>query len=275
MGDRIYIDPESNEYNTFVWGDDRAALEYHADDNARAFYARLSTKADIDIYTDYGDPVDADLWFYNFIGNPEIPSTSRAWLTLGIPWDEDSDYHPDPRDVYIYQVDKYGDLEDVTDRFTYSDDAYAIEGWTIRTRQLGTYIISDTELDLDTGYEMEYDWDDDAYEEQYKVNPVTGGGTQDYTPVTLPVNYGGSTGGSTGGAVSEPEPEESKPDDEEEEGNRQVTAKPVPEAVPEVDEPEEKPAGKGFAPWAVVLVIALIAAGAGTGGYFLYRHFSE
>ena len=97
---------------------------------------------------------------------------------------------------------------------------------------------------------MEYDWDDDAYEEQYKVNPVTGGGTQDYTPVTLPVNYGGgSTGGSTGGAI--------------------------PEAVPEVDEPEEKPAGKGFAPWAVVLVIALIAAGAGTGGYFLYRHFSE
>ena len=276
VGDRIYIDPESNEYNTFVWGDDRAALEYHADDNAKAFYARLSTKADIDIYTDYGDPVDADLWFYNFIGNPEIPSTSRAWLTLGIPWDEDSDYHPDPRDVYIYQVDKYGDLEDVTDRFTYSDDAYAIEGWTIRTRQLGTYIISDTELDLDTGYEMEYDWDDDAYEEQYKVNPVTGGGTQDYTPVTLPVNYGGgSTGGSTGGAISEPEPEESKPDDEEEEGNRQVTAKPVPEAVPEVDEPEEKPAGKGFAPWAVVLVIALIAAGAGTGGYFLYRHFSE
>ena len=276
VGDRIYIDPESNEYNTFVWGDDRAALEYHADDNAKAFYARLSTKADIDIYTDYGDPVDADLWFYNFIGNPEIPSTSRAWLTLGIPWDEDSDYHPDPRDVYIYQVDKYGDLEDVTDRFTYSDDAYAIEGWTIRTRQLGTYIISDTELDLDTGYEMEYDWDDDAYEEQYKVNPVTGGGTQDYTPVTLPVNYGGgSIGGSTGGAVSEPEPEESKPDDQEEEGNRQVTAKPVPEAVPEVDEPEEKPAGKGFAPWAVVLVIALIAAGAGTGGYFLYRHFSE
>ena len=274
VGDRIYIDPESNEYNTFVWGDDRAALEYYADDNAKAFYARLSTKADIDIYTDYGDPVDADLWFYNFIGNPEIPSTSRAWLTLGIPWDEDDDYHPDPRDVYIYQVDKYGDLEDVTDRFTYSDDAYAIEGWTIRTRQLGTYIISDTELDLDTGYEMEYDWDDDTYEEQYKVNPITGGGTQDYTPVTLPVNYGGvSAGGSTGGAVSEPEPEESEPDEEED--NRQVTAKPVPEAVPEVSEPEEKPAGRGFAPWAVVLVIALIAAGAGTGGYFLYRHFSE
>lgn len=274
VGDRIYIDPESNEYNTFVWGDDRAALEYYADDNAKAFYARLSTKADIDIYTDYGDPVDADLWFYNFIGNPEIPSTSRAWLTLGIPWDEDDDYHPDPRDVYIYQVDKYGDLEDVTDRFTYSDDAYAIKGWTIRTRQLGTYIISDTELDLDTGYEMEYDWDDDTYEEQYKVNPITGGGTQDYTPVTLPVNYGGgSAGGSTGGAVSEPEPEESEPDEEED--NWQVTAKPVPEAVPEVSEPEEKPAGRGFAPWAVVLVIALIAAGAGTGGYFLYRHFSE
>lgn len=276
VGDRIYIDPEANEYNTFVWGDDRAALEYYADDNAKAFYARLSTKADIDIYTDYGDPVDADLWFYNFIGNPEIPSTSRAWLTLGIPWDEDSDYHPDPWDVYIYQVDKYGDLEDVTDRFTFSDDAYAIEGWTIRTRQLGTYIISDTQLDLDAGYEMEYDWeDDDTYEEQYKVNPITGGGTQDYTPVTLPINCGtGGYGGGTSGIASEAGPEDEEEPEKEDE-NRQVTAKPVPEAVPEVSEPEEEPARKGFAPWAAVLVIALIATGAGTGGYFLYRHFSE
>ena len=31
----------------------------------------------------------------------------------------------------------------------------------------------------------------------------------------------------------------------------------------------------GFTLIEMIVVIALIAAGAGTGGYFLYRHFSE
>ena len=191
LGDRIYINPEDNEYNTFVWGDDRAALEFYADDDADAFYARLSTKSDIDIYTEYGDPVDADLWFYNFVGNPEIPSTFRAYLTLGIPWDDDDDY--DPENVYIYQLESDGTLTDITDRFVYSEDSYEIPGWTIRTRVLGTYIVSDTQLDLESDYEVDYEEEaaeeEAEYEDLCKLNPVTGGGDYYYTPVAEPENY--------------------------------------------------------------------------------------
>ncbi|WP_147539463.1 hypothetical protein, partial [Anaerotruncus rubiinfantis] len=96
-GDRVYFDPDDNDTNTLIWGDDRAALKFEADDDASKFYARLSTSTDRTLYAEYGDPVDADLWFYDFVTNPTIPSTSRATLTLGIPWDEDDDdYIPDP-----------------------------------------------------------------------------------------------------------------------------------------------------------------------------------
>lgn len=148
-GDRVYFDPTSNEENTFVWGDDRAALVFDANDNASKFYARLSTKSDADVYAEYGDPVNADLWFYDFVGNPSIPSTSRATLTLGLGWDQDSDYAPNPADCFIYEKGANGVLTDVTDSFTFSEDEGEIPGWSIKTRTLGTYIISDTELDLE------------------------------------------------------------------------------------------------------------------------------
>ena len=144
-GDGFVFIPADNEENTIVYGDDRAALFFYADDDADKFYAKLSTKAMMDIYTEYGDPADADLWFYDFVGNKTIPSTSRATLTLGIPWDEDDDYVPDPTNVYIYELKTDGSLVDVTDKFTYSEDndsTTGIEGWTIKTRTLGTYIVS-------------------------------------------------------------------------------------------------------------------------------------
>ena len=90
-GDGIVMDPDANDTNTLIWGDDRAALEFESDDDASKFYAKLSTKSMGDIYTEYGDPADADLWFYDFVGSSTIPSTSRAWLTLGIPWDDNDD----------------------------------------------------------------------------------------------------------------------------------------------------------------------------------------
>jgi hypothetical protein len=157
-GDRVFFNPESNEDNTFVWGDDRAAVFFEGNDDASKFYARLQTKADSEIYATYGDPVNADLWFYDFVGNPTVPSTSRATLTLGIPWDEDDDYTPNPEDCYIYEMDADGYLTDVTDRFTYdeeNDGSTEIEGWTIKTRTLGTYVISDTELDVTVAEEVE------------------------------------------------------------------------------------------------------------------------
>lgn len=150
-GDGFVFNPADNEENTIVYGDDRAALFFYADDDASKFYAKLSTKAMMDIYTEYGDPADADLWFYDFVGNKTIPSTSRATLTLGIPWDEDDTYVPDPTNVYIYELKTDGSLVDVTDKFTYSEDndsTTGIEGWTIKTRTLGTYIVSDAELML-------------------------------------------------------------------------------------------------------------------------------
>lgn len=148
VGDRVYMDPDKNETNTLVWGDDRAALKFDSDDDARKFYARLSTSNMSDIYAEYGDPVDADLWFYDFVGHPTVPATSKATLTLGIPWDDDDDYTPDPENCFIYEVDADGYLVDVTSKFTYSEDDEEIPGWSIRTRQLGTYIVSDTELDV-------------------------------------------------------------------------------------------------------------------------------
>ena len=142
------MDPDANDTNTLIWGDDRAALKFEADDDAKKFYARLSTSNMSDIYAEYGDPVDADLWFYNFVNNPTVPATSKATLTLGIPWDDDDDYTPDPENCFIYELGADGYLTDVTSKFTYSEDDEEIPGWSIRTRQLGTYIVSDTELDV-------------------------------------------------------------------------------------------------------------------------------
>lgn len=164
-GDRVYFDPTKNETNTLVWGDDRAAIYFEANDDASKFYARLQTKSDSSIYSTYGDPVNADLWFYDFVGNPTIPSTSRASLTLGIPWDEDDDYTPNPEDCFIYEKDADGNLVDVTSKFTYdadNDSTTGIEGWTIKTRTLGTYIISDTELDTTVADDVDEEPADDT-----------------------------------------------------------------------------------------------------------------
>ncbi|WP_195376634.1 hypothetical protein [Anaerotruncus rubiinfantis] len=161
-GDRVYFDPDDNDTNTLIWGDDRAALKFEADDDASKFYARLSTSVDREIYAEYGDPVDAELWFYDFVTNPTIPSTSRATLTLGIPWDDDDDdYIPDPESCFIYEKDADGNLTDVTDKFTFSEDDEEIPGWSMKTRVLGTYVLSDTELDIEAINADDED-DDDA-----------------------------------------------------------------------------------------------------------------
>ena len=136
-GQNVVFNPISNERNTISWGadDDVACLEFEADDDSRKFYAKLSTKIDRDIYEEYGDPVNAELFFRTFVGSPSIDSTSRATLTLYNPWN----------DCY---------LEDLTDRMTYADEddtEAGIDGWKIRVRSLGTYVISDRDLELDWG----------------------------------------------------------------------------------------------------------------------------
>lgn len=268
-GDSVYFSPESDEVNTFIWGDDRAAIEFTADDDAEDFYARLSTKSDVDIYTEYGDPVDADLWFYNFVGNPTVPSTSRAALTLGIPWDEDDDDYPDPEDCYIYELDSDGSLSDVTERFTYSEDSYAIDGWTVKTRVLGTYIVSDTELDIDSqNYEVEYEEEETAddsatgtangYESMVKVNPSTGNGGFSYTPVTVPVTAESTQAAETSNIKV---------------AKDSLDLKSAGHSDADLDtENAERSAQEDTFPWAgALLATALVLAGSITGGYFLYR----
>lgn len=163
-GDAFVFNPESNEENTIIWNTEkgeRAALKFDADDDADKFYAKLSVKSNSSIYAEYGDPVGADLWFYDFVGATSIPATSRATLTLGIPWDEDDDYVPaSPEDCYIYRLNSDGTLEDVTNSFTYDSEG-TIDGWYTRTRELGTFIVSDMELDIEVaGAEEVVDPDD-------------------------------------------------------------------------------------------------------------------
>lgn len=159
-GQNVVFNPISNERNTISWGadDDVSCLAFEADDDARKFYAKLSTKIDRDIYEEYGDPVNAELFFRTFVGSPAIDSTSRATLTLYNPWSDCYDWYSSryrnvhPRDVHIYLVDSNGYLEDLTDRMTYADEdetEAGIDGWKIRVRSLGAYVISDRDLELD------------------------------------------------------------------------------------------------------------------------------
>ena len=147
-GDGFIFKPESNDENYISWGE-MATLRFDASSEASKFYAKLSTKADSEIYRKYADPVGAELWFYTFVGAPTVPSTSRATLTLGVPWNTDSDNALNPKHVYIYTRNPDGTLSDITSEFTYYENWDDIEGWSIKTRKLTNYIVSDTELDLD------------------------------------------------------------------------------------------------------------------------------
>ena len=178
-GDAFVFNPTSNEENLIIWNTEngeRAALKFDADDDADKFYAKLSIKSNSSIYAEYGDPVGADLWFYDFVGSSAIPATSRATLTLGIPWDEDDDYVPaSPKDCYIYRLNSDGTLEDVTSSFTYDEDG-DIDGWYTRTRELGTFIVSDLELDIDVAGAEEVTDPDEVVDTETpdKVIPNTG-----------------------------------------------------------------------------------------------------
>ena len=66
-----------------------------------------------------------------------------------MPWNTDSDNALNPKHVYIYTRNSDGTLSDITSEFTYYENWDDIEGWSIKTRKLTNYIVSDTELDLD------------------------------------------------------------------------------------------------------------------------------
>lgn len=174
-GDRIYYTANSAGGNDFIWGDNRAALTFSADSDPDDFYCRMSDHIDNQVYADYGDPANAELWFFDFVTHPTIPSAGRATLTLGIPWDDDDDYKPDPETCRIYQQDVLGKLVDVTDLFEYSEDSEPIPGWSMRTRKLESYVISDVPLpveDAADNYSDIYFYSDEELDRIFAIDPA-------------------------------------------------------------------------------------------------------
>lgn len=149
-GEQFVYHPVSNDKNGVNW-DSVATLCFTADDDASKFYAKLSTKADGAVCERYPD---AELYFRDFTGTPAISASSRATLTLLNPFAQEDRAQVNPQSCHIYTKDVEGDLTDVTSLFTYLDtdeDGNEIDGWRIKTRTLGSYVISDVPLDTADG----------------------------------------------------------------------------------------------------------------------------
>ena len=149
-GEQFVYHPVSNEKNGVNW-DSVATLSFMADDDASKFYAKLSTKADSAVCERYPD---AELYFRDFSGTPAISASSRATLTLLNPFAQEDSVQVNPESCHIYTKDAEGELTDVTSLFTYLDtdeDGNEVDGWRLKTRMLGSYVISDVPLDTADG----------------------------------------------------------------------------------------------------------------------------
>lgn len=97
----MVVKPQKNEDNEITWeseNDTLAWLAFTSDDNAAKFYPKMITKWRDQDYTDYF--ADQDAYLYDFIGNPQIASTSRATLDLRYPFvDEDGELTVDPENA--------------------------------------------------------------------------------------------------------------------------------------------------------------------------------
>ena len=137
--------PTKDDENEVVWhneNDDIARLSFQADSDVTKYYPKLSTKW---VDSTYSEVIgDADAFVVEFVGNPVISSTSRATLEIYNPYkNDDGEYDVAVEDLRVYLADADGVLTDVTDQCklgTNDDDEEVI---TLRTRQLGTYIVTD------------------------------------------------------------------------------------------------------------------------------------
>ena len=145
----VIVKPVKNEINTVTWEDSNrtlAVLTFRADSDVSFYCPRLSTRWNSFDYADYFD--DTDAYLFDFVSSPTIPATSRPTLSLYNPFvDDDGDLTIRTSRIHIYEVSGR-ELKDVTDLFTFErneDDDYVM---TIKTRTLGTYIVSDGKADL-------------------------------------------------------------------------------------------------------------------------------
>lgn len=179
-GESFLFDPQDNDWNLITW-DGVATLNFQADEHPEKFYVKLSTKVDEQIDRQYAQPVNAELFFWDFSGSPAIPAVSRATLVLFNPWAG----RTNPQDCHIYAKDSDGTLTEITSRFSYltvDEEGNDVNGWQTRTRTLGCYILSDCELELSSQESAQEQMQEEeqevtAVQEKQpieKPNPLTG-----------------------------------------------------------------------------------------------------
>ncbi|WP_195277459.1 hypothetical protein [Anaerotruncus rubiinfantis] len=168
-----YVKPVKNEENTIAWEDENdtlATLTADMDSDTKYYFPKLSTKWDNVKYAELFN--DQDAFVRQWVGTPEISSTSRATLELNVPYvDEDDELTVDEESIIVYEETADGELIDITDKGTFTtndDDEYV---FTMKTRRLGTYIFAEAPVaDADADDEVPADDVVDAD----KVNPGTG-----------------------------------------------------------------------------------------------------
>ena len=169
----VYVKPIKNEENTIVWEDENdtlATLTADMDSDTKYYFPKLSTKWDNVKYAELFN--DQDAFVRQWVGTPEISSTSRAVLELNVPYiDDDDELTVDEDSIIVYEETADGELIDITSKgtFGYNDDDEFV--FTMKTRRLGTYIFAEapvTEADAEDEVPAEEVVDAD------KVNPGTG-----------------------------------------------------------------------------------------------------
>lgn len=145
---KVVFKPTKNDDNEYVWEDANntlAVMTMSANDNPGYFYPKLSTKWDNQTYADYF--ADQDAYLFDWVGNPSIPSTSRATLDIYNPYydAEDDEYYVADEDIIIYEVDDEGNLTDVTAKFDIMENDDGDSVFRLKTRTLGTYIVCEAE----------------------------------------------------------------------------------------------------------------------------------
>lgn len=150
-GDKgIVIKPVKNAWNTVTWENNDGAIarvKFLADSDSDFYCPALSTRWNRS-YDKYFGSVDLDAFMFDFVGNPKLPATSRATLEIYNPFvDEDGRLTVPLTDLYVYELVD-GELVDRSSTFTAGKNEDGDQVISLRTRSLGTYIISEGRANL-------------------------------------------------------------------------------------------------------------------------------
>ena len=169
----VIVKPLKNEETVVEWEDENdvlARLTFDADSDVSKYFPKLSTKWDNVKYAELFN--DQDAFVRQWVGTPSISSTSRATLELIVPYvDEDDELTVDEGSIIVYEETEDGELIDITDKgsFDYNDDDEYV--FTMKTRQLGTYIFAEAPVTEAADDEVPAD---EVPVDTDKVNPGTG-----------------------------------------------------------------------------------------------------